>query len=98
MAALWRVGLGTKLNRDQWRAVNELKPLLAAGCPLAWSHLVTWAEMESVEAVLAQLEEVFASCQKSSKPYGSGKLPSMGQSWLLEDGEPEVFWALHREG
>ena len=94
--------IGHQAEQRSVGAVNQLKPLLSSWLS---SGLVTSSDMgraaskmESVEAVLAKLEEVFASFQKSSKPYGSGKLSSMGQSWLLEDGEPEVLWALHREG
>ena len=76
------LGLGTKLNRDQWKAVHRMQPLfstwLDGGTVTPEDMGRTAAKVESIEAVLARLEEVaeevkeglggYKGCRRSHKP------------------------------
>ena len=90
------LGLGTKLNRDQWKVVNRLRPLLSGWLD---GGVVTPDDMgraaskvEAIEVVLEQLESAAAEVSSGLRAYSSKK-QRFDFGSLFADEEVEVVGA-----
>ena len=89
------LGLGTKLNRDQWRTVHRLQPLFSTwldGGTIAPEDMGrTAAKIESIEAVLARLEEVAEDVRDGLGGYRRAKRKTEVAFRFRDDSEAEVL-------
>lgn len=89
------LGLGTKLNRDQWRTVHRLQPLFSTwldGGAIAPEDMGrTAAKIESIEAVLARLEEVAEDVRDGLGGYRRAKRKTEVSFRFRDDSEAEVL-------